>query len=95
MINTDNNELERIFREYFSNFIQKDNIAIDGKWLNGSDANGQYVNESHKSILNIFDKDSKIVFAHKFLDKNKKSEIKALQEAFEDDIFSDDANIFV
>jgi len=95
LINTDNNALEKIFRKYFSNFIKKENIAVDGKWLKGSDVNGQYINESHKSILNILDKDTKIVFAHKFLDKNKKSEIKALQEALEEeDIFSDEGQIF-
>jgi len=94
LINTDNNALERVFRDYFSNFTKKDNVAVDGKWLKGSDANGQYVNECHKAILNILDKDRKIVFAHKFLDKNKKSEIKALQEVFKEDIFSDKGQIF-
>jgi len=94
LINTDNNALERVFRDYFSNFIKRDNIAIDGKWLNGSNTNGQYINECHKAILNILDKDTKIVFAHKFIGKNKKSEIKALQEVFEEDIFSDEGQIF-
>ena len=94
LINTDNNALERVFRDYFSNFIKRDNVAIDGKWLKGSDANGQYVDECHKAILNILDKDKKIVFAHKFLNKNKKSEIKALQEVFKEDIFSDEGQIF-
>ena len=95
LINTDNNALERVFREYFSHYIKRDNIAIDGKWLRGSDANGQYVTESQKSILNILDKDTKIVFAHKFMTKNKENEITALKEALkEDDIFSDDGQIF-
>ncbi len=95
MINTDNNALEKIFREYFFPFVKKEDIAIDGKWLNGSDANGQYVQASHKAILNILDKKHKIVFAHKLLDKNKKNEITALKEALnEDDIFSDDGQIF-
>ena len=95
LVNTDNNALEKIFRDYFSKFIKKENIAIDGKWLNGSDVNGQYVKESHKAILNILDKDIKIVFAHKFLHKDKKSEITALKEALdEDDIFSDEGQIF-
>ncbi|MDQ7060209.1 MAG: ISAs1 family transposase [Sulfurimonas sp.] len=68
---------------------------MDGKWLNGSDVNGQYIQESHKAMLNILDKDIKIVFAHKFLDKHKKSEIKALQEVLEDDsLFTGDGQIF-
>ncbi|MDQ7061182.1 MAG: transposase family protein [Sulfurimonas sp.] len=85
LINTDNNALESVFREYFFDYVLQKSIAIDGKWLNGSDVNGQYIQESHKAMLNILDKDIKIVFAHKFLDKHKKSEIKALQEVLEDD----------
>ena len=77
------------------NVRNKENIAIDGKWLNGSDANGQYTNECHKAILNILDKDTKIVFAHKFMAKNKTNEISALKQALEeDDIFSDEGQIF-
>ena len=34
--------------------------------------------------INILDKDIKIVFAHKFLDKNKSSEITALKEVLSD-----------
>lgn len=95
LINTDNNALERVFRDYFSNYVKKENVAIDGKWLNGSDANGQYTNECHKSILNILDKDTKIVFAHKFMAKNKSNEITALKQALnEDDLFSDEGQIF-
>lgn len=63
LVNTDNNALEKVFRKHFSSYVKKENIAIDGKWLNGSDANGQYINECHKAILNILDKDTKIVFA--------------------------------
>lgn len=40
LTNTDNNALEKVFRKYFSNYVKKENIAIDGKWLNGSDVNG-------------------------------------------------------
>ena len=36
LINTDNNALENIFRDYFSKYAKKKNIAIDGKWLRGS-----------------------------------------------------------
>lgn len=94
LTNTDNNALEHIFREFFFPFTTQENIAIDGKWLRGSDINGQYTQERHKAILNILDKDIKIVFAHKFLDKNKNSEITALKEVLTDDIFSDEQQIF-
>ena len=95
MTNVDNNALEKVFRKYFSKYIKKENIAIDGKWLNGSDVNGQYTNECHKAILNILDKDKKIVFAHKFIAKNKENEITALKQVFdEDDLFSDEGQIF-
>ena len=95
LTNTDNNALEKVFREYFSNYVKKESIAIDGKWLNGSDVNGQYTNECHKAILNILDKDKKIVFAHKFMAKNKANEITALKQAFdEDDLFSNEGQIF-
>jgi len=45
--------------------------------------------------LNILDKDKKIVFAHKFIAKNKENEITALKQVFdEDDLFSDEGQIF-
>ena len=95
LTNTDNNALEEVFREFFLPFTSQENIAIDGKWLRGSDINGQYTQEKHKAILNILDKDIKIVFAHKFLDKKKSSEITALKEVLQDnDIFSDEQQIF-
>ena len=94
LINTDNNALEKIFREFFFPLTTQENIAIDGKWLRGSDINGQYTQSRHKAILNILDKDIKIVFAHKFLDKKKSSEITALKEVLNDDIFSDAQQIF-
>ena len=94
LVNTDNNALERVFREFFLPFSIQKNIAIDGKWLRGSDINGQYTQEKHKAILNILDKDIKIVFAHKFLNKDKKSEITALKEILNDNIFSDEKQIF-
>ena len=95
LVNTDNNALEKVFREFFFPFTAQENITIDGKWLRGSDINGQYTQERHKAILNILDKDIKIVFAHKFLDKNKSSEITALKEVLQDnDIFSNEQQIF-
>jgi len=95
MINTDNNALEKIFRKYFTPFVKKEEIAIDGKWLNGSDANGQYIQACHKAILNILDKNQKIVFAHKLLEKKKENEISALKDALdEESLFSDTWQIF-
>ena len=94
LVNTDNNALELIFREFFFPFTNQKSVAIDGKWLRGSDINGQYTQEKHRAILNILDKDIKIVFAHKFLDKNKSSEITALKEVLNDNIFSDEQQIF-
>ena len=95
LINVDNNALEIIFREHFSKYIQKKNIAIDGKWLNGSDVNAQYTQQSHQAILNVLDKDTKIVFAHKFLDHTKKSEIPAFIELLKDKFFTCESQIFV
>jgi len=94
LVNTDNNALELVFREFFFPYTKQKNIAIDGKWLRGSDVNGQYTQESHKAILNILDKDIKIVFAHKFLKKDKKSEITALKEVLQENLFSDEQQIF-
>ena len=50
LINIPNNELEDVFRKFFKKYIKNKNIAVDGKWLNGSDINGQYVQEGHKSV---------------------------------------------
>jgi predicted transposase YbfD/YdcC len=94
LINIDNNELEVVFRNHFEPYINLDNIAIDGKWLRGSDITGQYTQESHKCILNMLDKDVKIVIAHKFLEKGKLSEIPAFQELLEDKLFSKASQIF-
>jgi len=94
LINVDNDALEEVFREYFSKHIAKKNIAIDGKWLNGSDVNAQYTQQSHQAILNVLDKDTKIVFAHKFLDHTKKSEIPAFTELLKDRFFTSEAQLF-
>ncbi len=94
LMNIDNNELEVIFRNYFEPYVNLDNIAIDGKWLRGSDVCGQYTQERHKSVLNMLDKDVKIVIAHKFLEKGKLSEIPAFQELLEDKLFSKEGQIF-
>ena len=45
-------------------------------------------------MLNILDKDAKIVLGHKFLDKDKKSEIKAFQEILDDGFFTQEGQIF-
>ena len=94
LMNIDNNELEVIFRKHFEPYVKLDNISIDGKWLRGSDVSGQYTQEAHKCILNILDKDVKIVIAHKFLEKGKLSEIPAFQEFLEDKLFSKSQQIF-
>jgi len=94
LMNIDNNELEVVFRNHFEPYVNLDNIAIDGKWLRGSDMSGQYTQESHKCILNMLDKDVKIVIAHKFLEKGKLSEIPAFQELLEDNLFSKAGQIF-
>ncbi len=94
LINVDNEALELIFREYFAKHIKKKNIAVDGKWLNGSDVNAQYTTQSHQAILNVLDKDTKIVFAHKFLDHTKKSEIPAFTELLKDKFFTSESQIF-
>jgi len=94
LMNIDNNELEIVFRNHFAPYVKLDNIAIDGKWLRGSDISGQYTQESHKCILNMLDKDAKIVIAHKFLEKGKLSEIPAFRELIEDNLFSKVKQIF-
>jgi len=94
LMNIDNNELEVVFRNHFEPYVNLDNIAIDGKWLRGSDISGQYTQESHKCILNMLDKDVKIVIGHKFLEKGKLSEIPAFQELLEDKLFSKAGQIF-
>ena len=94
LMNVDNNEIESIFRNYFAKHIKRKNVAIDGKWLNGSDVNGQYTQQNHKAILNILDKDTQIVFAHQFLDHTKRSEIPAFTELLKEGYFSDDSQIF-
>jgi hypothetical protein len=32
LMNVDNNELEKVFRNHFEPYVNLDNIAIDGKW---------------------------------------------------------------
>jgi hypothetical protein len=72
-----------------------DSVSLhDGKWLNGSDVKGQYLESSHKSVLHIFDKDSKIALGHKFMEKSKLSEIPALNEILKDKTFSNSGQIY-
>ena len=94
LMNTDNNELESVFRNYFFPFVSLDEIAVDGKWLRGSDVRGQYTNESHKSVFNILDKEKKLVVAHKFMEKGKLSEIPAFRELLKDKHFAKGNQIF-
>jgi len=94
LMNTDNNELEKVFRDYFFPFVTLDIISVDGKWLRGSDVSGQYTNESHKSVFNILDKEKKLVVAHKFMERGKLSEIPAFRELLEDERFAKGGQIF-
>jgi len=94
LMNTDNNELEKVFRDYFFPYVTLDTMSVDGKWLRGSDVSGQYTNESHKSVFNILDKEKKLVVAHKFMEKEKLSEIPAFRELLEDERFSKGNQIF-
>jgi len=94
LMNTDNNELEIVFRDYFFPYVNLDNICVDGKWLRGSDVSGQYSSESHKSIFNILDKEQKLVIAHKFMEKGKLSEIPAFKELLHDKCFAKEHQIF-
>jgi predicted transposase YbfD/YdcC len=94
LTNVSHNQLEIVFRDYFKKYSKGKNIAVDGKWLNGSDVNGQYEKQSHKSVLNILDKDNKIEIAHKFLEKGKLSEIPAFEEILKDTFFDDGGQIF-
>lgn len=94
LMNTDNNELEMVFRDYFQPYVSLDNISIDGKWLRGSDVNGQYTQESHKSVLNVLDKDTKIVVGHKVMERGKLSEIPAFRALLQDSLFCKEQQIF-
>jgi predicted transposase YbfD/YdcC len=94
LVNIDNNVLELIFREFFKQYSTYENLAVDGKWLNGSNVSGQYINEPHKAVLNILDKDKKIVVGHKLLDKDKQSEIPAFSGILKDKTFYRQGQIF-
>ena len=93
LINIVNEELEMIFRDFFTPFIDEKNVALDGKWLRGSDINGQYVQEQHQAVMNIICKDTKIVFGHVLLNKDKKSEIPAFTDLLEENFFSKNGQV--
>lgn len=94
LMNTDNNELEVVFRDYFFPYVTLDTVSVDGKWLRGSDVSGQYTNEGHKSVFNLLDKEKKLVVAHKFMEKGKLSEIPAFRELLKDKRFAKGGQIF-
>jgi len=50
LMNVPNEELELIFRDYFAPFVNNENVALDGKWLRGSDIDGQYIQEQHQAV---------------------------------------------
>jgi len=93
-INIDNNVLEKIFRDFFEKHINKKNLAVDGKWINGSGVSGQYVNEKKKIMFNILDKNTKLVIGHKLIEKDKKSEISVFQELLDDKEFFSKGQVF-
>jgi hypothetical protein len=86
-INIDNNALENVFRSYFDKHVSKKNIAVDGKWLNGSRVTGQYINESKKIMFNIVDKDTKLCIGHKLVGVDKKSEGAVFQDLLDNKEF--------
>jgi len=92
--NVNYDALEIVFRATFKAYRKGENTAIDGKWMNGSDVNGQYVQQSHKSVLHILDKDVKIVLGHKFMEKGKLSEIPAFEEILNDKTFNSEGQIY-
>lgn len=94
LINTNNEALEAVFRSWFKKYAKGKHIAIDGKWLRGSDIHGQYIDETHKSVLNIFDKEKKITLGHRLIGSDKKSEIPIFKEEIDALPFCDDAQIF-
>jgi len=93
-INIDNNELEKVFRNYFDKYVTKKNIALDGKWLNGSKVTGQYINESKKIMFNIVDKDTKLCIGHKLVGVDKNSEGAVFQELLDNKEFFCQGQIF-
>lgn len=94
LINTDNEALEALFRNWFKKYAKGKHIAVDGKWMRGSDIHGQYIDEPHKSLFNIFDKEEKIVVGHRLIGTEKKSEIPVFKEEIESQEFCREAQIF-
>jgi len=94
LMNVPNEELELIFRNYFAPFVNNKNVALDGKWLRGSDIDGQYTQESHQAVMNILCKDTKIVFGHVHINKFKKSEIPIFKDLLDEGFFSKNGQIF-
>ena len=90
----DKDELEKVFRKYFKKFTNMLNLALDGKWLNGSGINGQLIIEDKKIIFNILDKERRIVIGHKFIGNDKKSEVAVFDELLKDKEFSADGQTF-
>ena len=93
-MNIDNNALDNAFRRYFDRYVSKKNIAVDGKWLNGSKVTGQYINESKKIMFNIVDKDTKLCIGHKLVGVDKKSESAVFQDLLDNKEFFCRGQIF-
>ena len=94
LVNINLNDFESVFREFFASKADKKSIAVDGKFLNGSDIKGHYLESKHKAILNILDKDSGIVLGHSFIGDMKRSEIPAFKEVLDTWEFSKEKQMF-
>jgi len=82
IININSSKMEEIFRSYFIprvNLEKENQIAVDGKMMNGSGRKGEYKTKRNDGMLNMVETDSKIIIAHKEI-ASKKSEIPSFQE---------------
>ena len=86
--------MEKVFRDYFCKHIDKKNLAVDGKWLNGSGVSGQYIDEPKKIMFNVLDKDTKLVAGHKLIGEDKRSEIAVFKELLDDKEFFAKGQVF-
>jgi hypothetical protein len=54
-----------------------------------------HTGHKHRSVLNILDKEKKIVIGHRFIGDDKKSEIPAFKEELENhELFCDEGQVF-
>jgi len=82
IININPSKMEEIFRSYFIpkvNLEEENQVAVDGKMMNGSGRKGKYQTKRNDGMLNMVDTGSKIIIAHQEIG-SKKSEIPTFQE---------------